>query len=455
MTGKLRRMGMLAGLVVLLAVCSTGCLFQSVEDLYTLPALPEGYTSLQKSIRDTMSDLGAEYATINFGNNTATVQQLDLDGDGDQESAAVFLRVTGTEEKPLRVCLFRRGEDGKYYLNYEVAGDGTSINSVAYEDLTGDGNKELVVSWQMTARVHKLSAYSLTSAGATELMNTTYNESYLITELDQQKGSEILVFQRKNAEEEISQAEYYRYQDGAMVMVSSAPLSDNIQGVNASRNGRLSDGKPGVYVNGLVNGGEVTDIFTLQDGVLRNITRDERSGISSATFRGYTDVDAADINGDGVLEIPRPYPLPTLEAESEAAYYVLSWQQFDSAGNEAVICATYHSVTDGWYLILPDTWVGQIRVDRDDSMSARGERAVSFYYSPEGEETRAQRFLTIYRLTGNNRSSRARLPGRFIIQSDSTAIYAAQLEAGVWDCGVEQESFSQRFRIIRPAWSGQ
>ena len=88
-------------------------------------------------------------------------------------------------------------------------------------------------------------------------------------------------------------------------------------------------------------------------------------------------------------------------------------------------------------------------------MSARGERAVSFYYSPEGEETRAQRFLTIYRLTGNNRSSRARLPGRFIIQSDSTAIYAAQLEAGVWDCGVEQESFSQRFRIIRPAWSGQ
>ena len=156
----------LMALAGLLALGCAGCLFQSVDDLYILPALPEAYTGLEQTIQETMDELGAEYATISYGSNTSTVQLLDLDNDGTQETAVVFLRVTAAEEQPLRVCLFRRGSDGEFEKAHELAGDGASINPVAYEDLTGYGGGERIVSWQMRARVHILPAPIITPSGA-------------------------------------------------------------------------------------------------------------------------------------------------------------------------------------------------------------------------------------------------------------------------------------------------
>ena len=65
---------------------------------------------------------------------------------------------------------------------------------------------------------------------------------------------------------------------------------------------------------------------------------------------------------------------------------------------------------DGWYLILPSSWDGQIAVERDDRENHRGEQAVVFYHQEyDGSLTR---FMTIYRLTGTNREARANLGSR-------------------------------------------
>ena len=464
----LRKVRLLA-VAGLLALGCSGCLFQSVDDLYILPALPEAYTSLEETIQETMNELGAEYATISYGSNTSTVQLLDLDNDGTQETAVVFLRVTAAEERPLRVCLFRRGNDGAFTRTHEIAGDGTSINSVAYEDLTGDGVEELIISWQMSARVHILTAHMVSSTGAVELMNTTYNASYLVEDLDGDpaNGRELLVLQQ-NSTGQVggNRAEYYRYQEGVMAMVYTAPLSDNIVEGIAGTSGVLSDGIPCVYVTAETDGGALTDILTLGPNGLRNVTRDEASGVSSATFRAYTDVAATDINGDGVLEIPLPVQVPSMEERVEnttatstptvsPSYYVIHWRQFNSKGQPATSCVTYHSVTDGWYLLLPDNWPGNITVARDDSLSSRGERAVVFYYWPDADGSEPTAFLSIYTLTGNNRETRANRAGRFILNNDGTTIYAASLNENVWDCGVDQEQLTQRFRLITTSWSGQ
>ena len=458
----------LIALAGLLMLGCTGCLFQSVDDLYILPALPEAYTSLEETIQETMDELGAEYATISYGSNTSTVQLLDLDNDRVQETAVVFLRVTAAEEQPLRVCLFRRGNDGEFIRTHEIAGDGTSINSVAYEDLKGDGVEELIISWQMSARVHILTAHMINTTGAVELMNTTYNASYLVDDLDGDaaNGRELLVLQQ-NSTGQVggNRAEYYRYQEGVMTMVYTAPLSDNIVEGIAGNSGVLSDGTPCVYVTAETDGGVLTDILTLGPDGLRNVTRDEASGISSATFRAYTDVAATDINGDGVLEIPLPVQVPSLEGDVESsaassppastpAYYVIHWRQFDSQGEPATSCVTYHSVTDGWYLLLPDSWPGNITVARDDSLSSRGERAVVFYYWPDADESEPTAFLSIYTLTGNNRETRASRAGRFVLNNDGTTIYAATLNENIWDCEVDQEQLTQRFRLITTSWSG-
>ena len=451
----MKRRFLLAVLGAVLAIGLSGCVFEPVDNLYALPVLPQEYRDLQNTIDATISELGAEYATISYGSNTATIQLLDLDSDGEQETAAVFLRVTSAEEKPMRVCLFRQDSSQTYRQYVMLSGEGTSFNSVAYEDLTGDGSRELIVSWQLSAGVHILSAYNFTKSGANQLMNTTYNEGYTTVDLDQDGSQELLVFQKDTTGEGYNLSEYYDYQEGGLVMVSSAPLSDGLKNVVRAESGLLSDGLLGVYVTLETENGWLTDIFTLERSGLKNVTRDEESGVSLATSWTNTAATTVDINNDGVMEIPRPQLLTPPEAENVSSQYLIYWQQVDSRGKSATSCITYHSFTDGWYLTLPNGWdINNITVARDDSLSGRGERAVVFYYWPDREEE-PRRFLTVYRLTGSNRISRSKQPGRTVLFSDSSTIYCGVLDTGVWNSGLDEDGLSERFKPITAAWSNR
>ena len=447
---------LLSALAAALAGCLSGCVFEPVDKLYALPMLPQEYQDLQTTIDATINELGAEFATINYGSNTSTIQLLDLDGDGEQETAAVFLRVTSADERPMRVCLFRQGSDNTYRQIHMLSGEGNSINSVAYEDLTGDGSREIIVSWQLSGGVHILAAYDLTGFEANELMSTTYNETYMVVDLDGDGGQEIVVFQQDSTGEGNNLAEYYDYLNGVMTMTAVAPLSNGMQDVSAAEVSRLADGKLGIYVTVESNLGAFTDVLILHNDSLVNVTRDTESGISLSTARAYTEVAATDINSDGVMEIPRPRTLTPIDPENTAPQYLIYWQQYNSRGEGSVSCVTYHSVTDSWYLNLPNGWdVGNIAVARDDSLSSRGERSVVFYYWPDQEEGEPEKFLTIYRLTGSNRTARSKLTGRIPLYSDSNAIYCATLSTDVWDCGLDEAELAQRFKLIMVEWANQ
>lgn len=455
---RMLRWLLLGALAAVLAACLSGCVFETVDRLYALPVLPQEYQDLQITIETTMNELGAEYATISYGSNTSTIQLLDLDGDGEQETAAVFLRVASAEERPMRVCLFRQSSDNTTYRQvHMLSGEGNSINSVAYEDLTGDGIREIIVSWQLSSGVHILTANNLAGSEADELMSTTYNETYIVTDLDGDGSREIMVFQQDSTGEGNNRAELYEYQDGVMTMTAVAPLSDGMRDVASSEVGRLTDGRLAVYVSVEVEAGVLTDILVLEDGGgLVNVTRDVESGMSLSTGRTYTEVGAVDINNDGILEIPRPRQLTPIDPESSSTQYLIYWQQFDSRGYGSTSCITYHAVPDSWYLNLPNGWdVGNIAVARDDSLSGRGERAVVFYYWPDQAEEDPEKFLTIYRLTGNNRNARSKLAGRTTLFSDGTATYCAVLDPHVWDCGMDEEELVQRFKLIMVEWANQ
>ena len=452
--GILRRL-LLGMLAAALASGLSGCVFESVDNLYALPVLPQEYRDLQATIGTTMSELGAEYAVISYGSYTSTIQLLDLDGDGEQETSAVFLRVTSGEERPMRVCLFRKGTDNTYRQVHMLSGEGNSIHSVTYEDLTGDGIREIIVSWQLSSGVHILAAYNVSGTEAVELMSAAYNETYIVTDLNGDVSGEIVVFQQDSTGEGNNLAEYYTYQDGVLAMTSSALLSNGMKDVSNARASRMADGRPGVYVTIEMENGKLTDILVKKESGLTNVTRDPEIGASIVTSRSYTDVGATDINNDGVLEIPRPRSLTPLDPESSSTYYLIYWQQFDSDGKGSTNCVTYHAVSDSWYLTLPNGWdTGNIAVARDDSLSSRGERAVVFYYWPnQNEGGEPQKFLTIYRLTGNNRNARSKLAGRITLYTDSTAIYCAVLDGTVWDCGLDGTELAKRFKLITPEWA--
>lgn len=448
-----RRVGQFVLLLGMLFLLS-GCLSQSGEDFYALPQLPEDYLALQNTISEVMSTLGAEYAAPSSGSNVQNIQLQDLDGDGVQESVVAFFRVSSAE-KPLKIYIFRQDQaTGEYETAWTIEGDGTAIYSIAFENLGGSENKEIIVSWQISAKVQSMAVYSLQPRGdVAELMRSGYTKS-AVADMDRDNQKEIILVQLDTAENN-SRAELYDYDNGMMVLLSTAPLSLNITDIQAAKVGSLIDQVPALFISSDFgeNGGRITDIVAIRDGVLTNLTLNERTGRSDATARYhkyFQDANGLDINSDGILELPIPEVLPMLD-ETSQQMYLLHWNQYDLNGAAEPVFTTFHCYDDGWYLILPDNWQGKVTAVRGDSVSA-SERTVSFYHWSQGMEE-PELFLTIYRLTGTNRTRRATMDERVVLFEGSDVIYAAKFWDAQWNCGLDSDGLREQFNRIKVSWS--
>ena len=477
---------MLPGAMMLLL---SGCLFRPPDELYTRPEKSADYSQLVSAIQEVRSALESEYnvstedAVIVSGDNTATIQLQDLDGDnsGERESALAFIRVPGVE-KSLKIYIFTQmGED--YQVTGLVEGDGAAIYSVDYADLNGMGTKELVVNWQISAGVYQLGAYTLDELDvaasvtngadsgsmersdllATELLLTgcsgasesasSYSSGYRLLDIDQDTRTEIAVVHIEPGGAG-SQVEVYGWLDGAFVNLSSAGLSAGVTTLNRVRANYLNGEyyPPALYVTGtLADGSRTIDVLAFRDGQLVNLSQDE-TGVSRNRLTGYLDVSLTDVNSDYVLELPSPRALPAYGEAGTSNFWLIDWSQYEEDGQCEAVMTTYHNVADGWYLEIPEGWKNQITITQNNSLS--GQRQVIFSYW-RGVDELPVPFLSVYKLTGSNRSSRAEETGRFILREEGETIYAARFYDCDWDHGLDEMGVLERFRTIQPSWSSE
>lgn len=444
------RIGLLLGILCLLS----GCYTKTVNDLYCLPKAPQDYVELDTRIASLLEELNAEYASPKSGSNTSPVQLQDLDGDGLAESVITFFRA-GSGELPLKIYVLRQQEDNSYSVTNTIESDGLAISSISYVDLTGDGVKELLVSWQMGTRQYILTPYQLGPTDTIQLGEISYNQGYTACDLDGDKLQELVVFRIDQVTQENGWAEWYTYTDGQMVRASSAPLSDNTRGDCSIRESFLKDKVPAVYVSSSSGDGTLTDVFALRGGQLTNVTLDPETGISAQIVRNV-DIAPKDINGDGILELPQPVAVQEYQPTGAAPnFWLIYWRQFDLDGGSQVVQNTYHNSTDEWYLTIPDQWIGHITISRDDSRTNQGERAVIFSHWEGVPDTPPAEFLRIYRLEGENRESRANLGNRFVLLRSGRLIYAAELTPAEWDCGMTKDNLLRYFSLNPTEWSNQ
>lgn len=465
----------------------SGCLFRPPDDLYKLPEKSAGYEKLNASIRAVRSGLEAEYgisselAVIVSGDNTATIQLQDLDGDGVRESAVTFIRVPGIE-KAIKIYVFQQvGED--YVAAGIVEGDGAAIYSIDYVDLNGTGSKEIVVNWQISAGVYQLGAYTLDELSApaeqkgpqgpasnaalpggnsglvaTELLLTGCSgavdgsSGYRLLDIDRDTHTEIAVVRIDSAGVG-SQVEVYGWRDGAFVSLSSAGLSSGVVSLVRLRANYLNGEyyPPALYVIcALSDGSRTIDVLSFQERSLVNLSLiGQDSGVSRNVLRGYIEVSPADINGDYILELPAPRRLPSMSEAVTSNFWLIDWSQYDEAGNCTQVLTTYHNVQDAWYLIVPEEWTDKITISRNDSLSGQREVVFSLW---QGAGKEPIPFLSIYRLTGTNRASRAGYEGRFILREEESVIYAAAFYECGWDCGLDQTDLLENFNTIQASW---
>lgn len=485
---KWMRVGFMAALFLML----TGCLFRSPTDLYAQPERSAGYEQLNRAIATVKMSLEAEFGTsvenavIVSGDNTATIQLQDLDGDGERESALCFLRVSGVENA-IKIYIFRQVGD-RYEVAGIVEGDGTSLYSVDYTELNGSGQKELVVNWQISTGVYTLGAYTLDdlrmpamaswdddSSGnplfwlapdaeqrskllATEVLLTSWSGAadgsggYCLTDIDRDTMSEVAVVRIDSAGVG-SHVEIYDWNEGGMSSASTVTLSAGIKSLVRLRanyvGGELYP--PALYVSGVLPDGErVVDVLTYQNDQLVNLSMDPETGVSQKFIQVYTDVNLADINGDLIYEIPIPSPLPSYSETTPGNFWLINWDQYHENGKSSRVMTTYHNVPDSWYLEIPEHWKNKITIVRNDLVL--GQREVVFSYW-RGTEEPPVPFLSIYRLTGTNRAAASTRNGRIVLREEGATIYSAKLyDCKEFDCGLDEVELLERFHTIQSSW---
>lgn len=458
-------------LPLFLLLSLTGCFFQPVEELYHLPMQSIEYEQLISEIdllRNALglSHTGVEYANILSGDNTSTIQLQNLTDLGEVDTAITFLRAPSAED-PIKIFILSLDNNGDFFPHCMIEGQGNSILSVEFAELNGMGKKEIIVNWQN----NQLSIYSLDDCPtplidpqvpllsqitqATELLSTTHS-SYALTDFDQ-NGTQELAVVRLDTAGFNSFVEMFHWDEGALVSHSIASLSNSITTLSNVRVNYITGNIPALYVSSnLVDNSRTTDILILKDQRLTNLTLDLDSGISTETLRDYRDIGPTDVNGDNILEIPDPLPLPSYQEDEHASnqsstsFWLIDWTQYNSRGSSSLVFSTYHNIADGWYLIIPDHWRDQITISRDDSIS--GQRTVIFSRW-NGNATAPTPFLAIYKLTGPNRYTRAALSDRFELGGDSTTIYAATFYDDSWDCSMTEQDVLQNFQLIISSWA--
>ena len=446
--GPMKKKWRMLLLAAALPLVLCGCMMSaSVDDLYALPQLPEEYKALSARLSEVLA-LGAEYAPPQAGSNLPQVQMVDLDGDGADEALA-FFRVS-SEEKPLKIYIFRAvGDD--YQQAAVIEGSGTAIHSVRYEDLDGDGVREILVSWRVGADVQSISVYAVQDLEPVRLMSAPYAR-YEVVDLDGDDDLELVVLRSDDTGTGLSLADYYDWDSGksGLELQSTARLSAPVASLQGMQPGKLLGGETAVFVTSRVTGGDdtskaLTDILLYRQQELANIVLSDDTGVSTQIFRYLnSQIQPTDITGNGATAVPRPAQLASESRESE--YWKIYWHNYRADGSDEQEAITYHNVSDGWYLLIPKTWDRRFTVRQ---VNASATVHATEFYSVRGQ-TVGEKLMTIYTLTGTDREAQAAKPDRSMLRLQGETIFAVSYTDYYpdWIYAVDAAEIAERFRVI-------
>lgn len=420
---------------MILLLC--GCTMATVDQMYQLPKRSRDYNDLQSAIDNAMG--GLSYSAPLTGENQQNVQMADLDGDGSDE---YLIFAKSTNDKPMRILVFQE-IDGKFIHVDTVECNGSAFDQVEYVNMDAKGGMEVIVGRQLNDQViRSASVYTFTKEGMEQLVTVNYTK-FLTTDLDSNGLAELFLLRPGQTDNGV--AELYSMYGGSIERYNEVAMSQPADKLKRIVVGKLDGGKAAVYVASTVGDTAlITDVYTLLDEKLTNVTLSNESGTSVQTMRNFY-VYADDIDKDGVVELPSlitMHPLPGMM--SADMHHLIRWYAMTPGGEEINKMCTYHNFVGGWYLQVSSDWAQRLVVLHHGYQTE--------FYIWDKNFTSTEKLMTVYAFTGQNREEQGLKDGRFILQKTDSVVYAASLEDAAKKYELTQESVVYSFRLIQQSW---
>lgn len=357
-------------LILILALMLSGCsLGADMSTMLTPPTMSVGREALTKAIK---SAIGESYELVYplAGSYRTGIISEDLTGDG-QTEAVCFYQPKGGKLS----FLVMESKGDEWLLLAKGQSEAASVGRVAFGDLDSDGVSEIVVGWQyLTDTDGSYDVYSLVNGEAVSRQTGLYTRFVMM----ESTPARLLVMNRNSTTKSVT-ASLIGLTEGKIGLVNTVAMYGKATDYLAITPAKTAGGRDAVYVDEqLENGQALTEVLALDEQ--GKLTNELLARLEVSTLR-YTAVTCADINGDGVLEIPIEEQLPAyLRNGVEEQLYLIQWNSFDGTALTP-LSYSFVDITEKFMVDYPAEWYGKVTVERPDT----GNR--SFVFKTMEDET--------------------------------------------------------------------
>lgn len=357
--------------VCLCGLALSGCSAVSftVDGLLNAPKLTEEQSEIHQAlIASVGSNITLKYPKS--GENRSAYVIANIDNEPDNEALVFYEYNSGdVGDDGLRVNVLDKDENGKWYSVKELAGAGTDVDRVIISPMGDYNHIDVLVGYQtITSEDRTLEIYSYRDGDFKRVGLDTY--SILETlDINSDGYNELITIERTtNAETGAvtAKASLLDIEDGEIVKEDGIDMCSNVSSYAASVTGLLNKEHEAIFIDGVnADGNLQTEIVYYRYSSLQNPMQISSDKLLSLCTRpaGYY---SADMDGDGIVEIPYTQPMTGYEnAIPDEMVYLTSWNVYEDFFSLTEKYRGYYALSDGYFFAFPNRWRDLVTVKRD------------------------------------------------------------------------------------------
>lgn len=351
---------------LMLTLCGCDFFTMETEQMLTPPMLVGDMAPIQEVIKNSIK---GEY-TLKYpsgGEYRSAVILNDVDADGKFEAFVLYSQ-TEDDVDYTHINFIKQIDDEWVSIGDKKLAAG-GVDRVDFADLNSNGSLEVVVGFEIYSSTEKqLNVYSVENNTVIQRLTHEYT-SFLCCDLDANSESELFVHLSKTAES-FNTAYLYTFDSHGVAQPLTVAMDAGVRTASSPVLSTLSNGHAAIYIDEVKATGNITEVLYLSKGELVNPLLDSETKENTKTLR-TSNISIGDINGDKIIEIPVSELMVSYDGETggEKVYYT-KWCSFNGE-NLAVQQTTLLNITDGYYLSVPEKWIGKITLVRESGGKSR------------------------------------------------------------------------------------
>ena len=351
--------------------------FKPVNSLMKPPKVEGENLAIQLAFEESVGDTYLLKQPLK-GEYRSAYTFIDLDGDSDNE---VIVFYSGKDAIDIVRMNVLDVIDGNWRSVADFESLHNQIQEIKFADLNGDNLKEIIVGWTTYQDDYSklLSVYKINETDSGVSIKPVFDDTYSyfeIIDIDSDGTRDILLlkyFAMANTPENEYKASFMSYTRKGITEIASIPLDRSISSVTSVVSDKADDVIPKkIYVDGYkIDSGMATDCFYWNESE-KQFEKPLFDGVSlSALSSRTTGVFCADINADGLVEIPVEELLPdsrviTLERSNDLSQGIIKWMSINNNYLETVEYRLMN-LQAGYSFRIDESWIGNITVENDQS----------------------------------------------------------------------------------------